>query len=74
MLRKEEFLNRFFYSKFDPTVLEERKARRERIKRDHGDPSTSSLKDPKEEPAKEMTLDLENRRYNFYLRPIGGGV
>lgn len=53
MLRKEEFLNSFFYSKFDPVVLEERK-------------------DPKEEPTEEMTLDLENRRYKFYLRPAGG--
>ena len=27
MLRKEEFLNRFFYLEFDPAILEERKAR-----------------------------------------------
>ena len=26
MLRKEEFLNRFFYSEFDLAILEERKA------------------------------------------------
>ena len=71
MLRKEEFLNRFFYLEFDPTVFKKHKAHHERIRRDHGDPSTSGLKYPKEEPAEEMTLDLENRRYNFYLRPTG---
>jgi hypothetical protein len=32
------------------------------------------LRDPKEEPVEEMTLDLEDRRYNFYLCPLGGGV
>ena len=59
MLRKEEFLNRFFYSEFDPAILEERKAHRERTRRGHGEPSTSALKDPKEESTEEMTLDLE---------------
>ena len=73
-LRKEEFLNRFFYSKFDPTVLEGRKAHRERSERDRRVPSTSGLKDPKEEPGEEMMLDLENCRYSFYLCPIGAGV
>lgn len=61
-LRKEEFLNRFFYSEFDAAVLEERKARRRQ----------SGLKDPKEEPIDDMTLDLENRQYSFYLCPRGG--
>jgi hypothetical protein len=32
----------------------------------------SGLKNPKEEPIEEMTLDLENRRYSFYLRARHG--
>ena len=28
---RKEFLNKFFYSEFDPTVLEEQKAHRERF-------------------------------------------
>ena len=74
MLRKEEVLNRFFYSYFDSVVLEGRRAHHEQSRWDHREPSSSGLRDPKEEPAKEMTLDLENRRYNFYLSPIGGGA
>jgi hypothetical protein len=74
MLKKERILHRFFYLEFNPTVLEERKARREWLKRDRGTSLTSGLRDPKEEPVEEMTLDLEDRRYNFYLRPLGGGV
>lgn len=61
MLRKEEVLNRFFYLDFDPAVLEERKACREQSRQDRRKPSLSSLRDPKEEPIEEMTLDLENR-------------
>lgn len=53
MLRKEEFLNRFFYSEFDLVVLEEQKARCEQSRRGHRELSTSGLRDPKEEPAKE---------------------
>jgi hypothetical protein len=64
----------FFYSEFDLTVLEERKAQRGWSEWDHEEPLTSSLKDPKEEPGKEMTLDLENWRYNFYLRSTRGEV
>ena len=71
-LRREEFLNRFFYSEFDSAVLGGRRARREQSKQERGEPSTSRLRDPKEEPVEEMTLDLENRRYNFYLRPFAG--
>ena len=65
MLRKEEFLNRFFYSEFDLAILEERKAHREQSRQDRGEPSASSLRDPKEESTEEMALDLENHRYNF---------
>ena len=32
----------------------------------------SGLKEPKEELVEEVTLDLENRRYSFYLRPHVG--
>ena len=71
-LRKEEFLNRFFYLEFDPAILEERKAHRGQSERDRREPSTSGLKDPLEESSNEMTLDLKNRRYNFYPRPTGG--
>ena len=39
-----------------------------------GETSMSGLKDPKEEPVEDVALDLENRRYNFFLRPSGGGV
>ena len=74
MLRKEEVLNRFFYSDFDSAVLGERRARREQSRRDHGEPSSSGLRDPKEEPTKEMILDLENWRCNFYLRPARDGA
>ena len=68
-LRKEEFLCRFFYSEFDVSILEDQKIHREQSERDHGQSSSSNLKDPKEEPAEEMTIDLENRRYSFYLHP-----
>ena len=68
-LRKEEFLCRFFYSEFDVSILEDRKIHREQSERDHGQSSSSNLKDPKEEPAEEMAIDLENHRYSFYLRP-----
>ena len=71
-LRKEEFLNKFFYSELDSAVLEERKTHRDQYKRQRGVPSTPDLKDPKEQPVEEMTLDLENRRYSFYLRPHVG--
>ena len=73
-LRKEEFLNKFFYSELDSAVLEERKTHRDQYKRERGVPSTPGLKDPKEEPVKEMVFDLENRRYSFYLRPQWGKV
>jgi hypothetical protein len=68
-LRKEEFLNRFFYLEFDASILDDRKAHHQRSECDRGQPSASSLNYPKEEPAKELTIDLENRRYSFYLRP-----
>jgi hypothetical protein len=68
-LRKEEFLSRFFYSEFDAFILEDRKAHREQSEHDRGQPLASGLKDPKEEPVEEMIVDLENRRYSFYLRP-----
>jgi hypothetical protein len=68
-LRQEEYLNRFFYSEFDPSILEERKSRREQTEGDGGRSSTSGLKDPKEEPVEGMTLDLENCWYSFSLRP-----
>ena len=71
-LSKEEFLNRFFYSEFDPTILEEQKIHHDQSKQDLGGSMTFGLKDPKEEPVVEMTLDLESRRYRFYLRPVGG--
>ena len=73
-LRREEILNRFLYSEFDPSVLEEQKFHRKRSKGVDGWPSTSGLKDPKEEPVEDTTLDLENRQYSFYLRPRGGEV
>ena len=71
-LRREEFLNRFFYLEFDVSVMEERRTHRKQSKQEHGGASTSGLKDPKEKPAKEMTLDLENRTYCYYLRPRMG--
>ena len=74
MLRKEEFLNRFFYSEFDPAILEERKAHRERTRRGHGEPSTSALKDPKEESTEEMTLDLETFDTTFIFVSRGWSV
>ena len=69
MLRKEGVLNRFFYMEFDPAILEARKAHREQLWQDCGEPSTFGLRDPKEELVEETTLDLENHRYNFNLRP-----
>jgi hypothetical protein len=71
-LRRGESLNRFFYSEFDSAVLGERRARNEQSKQECGEPSTSGLRDPKEEPVEEMILDLENHRYNFYLHPLVG--
>jgi hypothetical protein len=68
-LRKEEHLNRFSYSEFDATVLEERMIRHRQSKQERGEPSTSGLKDAKEEPAEEVSLDLENLQYSFYLHP-----
>ena len=68
-LRKEEFLNRLFYLEFDPTVLEERKIHRGQSEQNCGEATMSGLKDPKEEPAEEMTLDLENHIYTYYLCP-----
>ena len=32
----------------------------------------SGLKEPKEELVEEMPLDLENRRYSFYVQPYVG--
>ena len=72
MLRKERIL-KDFYSDFDSVVLGERKTRREQSQRECGEESSSGLKDLKEEPVENMTLDLENRRYNFFLRPAWGG-
>ena len=71
-LRKEEFLNKFFYSEFDFAILEERKTCHDQYKLECGVPLTPGLKDPKEEPVEEMTLDLENHSYSFYLRPHVG--
>lgn len=71
-LRKEEFLNKFFNSDFDLSILEERKSHYKGSKSVDGWPSTSGLKDPKEEPVEDMILDLENHRYSFYLRPRRG--
>ena len=59
-LGKEEFLRRFVYSEFDASILEDRKTHHEQSKRDRGQSSASNLKDPKEELAKEMTMDFEN--------------
>ena len=59
MLRKEAALNSFFHSDFDPAVLDDQRARREQSRRNRGEASSSGLKDPKDEPAEEMTLDLE---------------
>ena len=73
-LRKEGLLNRYFYSEFDLTILEEQRARHRYSEQNRGEPSTSGLKDPMEEPVKEMTLDLEDYRYSFYLRPMRGEV
>jgi hypothetical protein len=73
-LRKEEVLNRFFDSDFDPNILEEQRGRHEQSHGDRGEPSLSGLRDPNEDPIEDMTLDLENRRYNFYLRPAWGGT
>jgi hypothetical protein len=72
-LREEEYLNRFFYSEFNVIVLEERKIHHGQSKQEHGEPSTSGLKDPKEEPVEEVLLDLENRRYSFFLHPSMDG-
>jgi len=71
MLRKEAALNRFFHSDFDPAVFYDQRARREQSRRNRGVASSSGLKDPREEPAEEMTLDLENRRYNFFFTLLG---
>ena len=59
-LRKEEFLCRFLYSEFNASILEDRKTHHEQSERDCGQSSASNLKDPKGEPAKEMSIDLEN--------------
>jgi hypothetical protein len=69
-LRKEEALKKF-YSGLDST---KRKSHREEVKRERGESSLAGLKDPKEEPADEMVLDLENRKYSFYLCPGGDGA
>ena len=69
--RKEAALNSFFHSDFDPAVLDDQRARREQSRRNRGEASSSGLKDPKDEPAEEMTLDLENRRYNFFFTLLG---
>jgi hypothetical protein len=69
-LRKEEVLKKF-YSDFDSIILDERKSSHEEVKRERGESSSAGLKDPKEEPASKMVLDLENRKYSFYLRPVG---
>ena len=73
-LKKDEFLCRFFYSEFDASILEDRKTHHEQSERDCGQSSASNLKDPKGEPAKEMSIDLENHRYGFHLRPRRDGV
>ena len=67
-------LNRYFYSEFDPTILEEWRARCGHSEQNHGEPSAYGLKDPKEDPVEEMTLDIENRQYSFYVRPTRGEV
>ena len=67
-------LNRYFYSEFDPTILEKRRARCRHFEQNRGEPSGSGLKDSKEEMVEDMTLDLENHRYSFYLRRTRGEV
>ena len=73
-LQEDGLLNRYFYLEFDLTILEERRAQRRQSEQNHGEPSASGLKDPKEEPVEEMTLDLENRWYSFYVRPTRSEV
>lgn len=71
-VKKELFLNRFFYSEFDSRILEERKSQREQSRWERGESSSSMLREPKEEPAEDCPLDLGDRKYTFYLRPRGG--
>jgi hypothetical protein len=72
--RRERFLSRFFRSVLDPAAPTRQKAFRAEFRREREEASSSSLKDPKEEPAEDVVVDLENRKYSFYLRPLGGGV
>lgn len=54
---------RDFYRSFDSSILEERKRRRVEAR---GLP----LIDPKEEPTEESFCTFEDRRFNFFHRPV----
>lgn len=72
-LKRERSLNRYSTG-FDSEAQAWRKAFRAGIRQEQGESSASGLKDPKEEPDDDATIDLENRKYSFYLRPFGGDV
>ena len=57
-LRREEFLNRFFYLEFDVSVMEERRTHRKQSKQERGGPLMSGLKDPKGEPTERDDFGL----------------
>lgn len=75
-MREKEQVMKGFYSTFDSSVLDKRRRLRCRLHRARGEAHGGSSSCPhgvKEERAEELSLDLENRRYNFYYRPNTGG-
>ena len=57
-----------FFATFDTFVLPKCRRLRRRLRRARGEPILGP-DEVKEEPAEELSLDMENRRYNFYYCP-----
>lgn len=67
-MREKEQVLRDFFATFDTSVLSECRRLRRRLRCARGELALGP-DDIKEEPAEELSLDMENRRYNFYFRP-----
>ena len=68
-MREKERVMQEFYSTFDPSVLAKRQKGCAAENRGETGAGASAVPNaPKEEPFDELSLDLENRRYNFFCR------
>ena len=67
-MREKERVLKEFFATFDTSVLSKHRRLRRRLRRARGEPILGP-DEVKVEPADELSLDLENRRYNFYYCP-----